>query len=77
MTQHHGNRVIEIRHLGRAHTAADLVVHLPKENIAVTGDLVVWPVPLIGSTSYPAEYGATLEKFLRSGPPSSFPVTGR
>jgi glyoxylase-like metal-dependent hydrolase (beta-lactamase superfamily II) len=62
--------------LGRAHTAADLVVHLPKENIAVTGDLVVWPVPLIGSTSYPAEYGATLEKLLALRPAVIVPGHG-
>ena len=57
-----GKRRIEILFLGRAHTAADLVVHLPDEKIAITGDLIVHPVPLVGSTSYPLEYGATLEK---------------
>lgn len=55
-------RKIEIRFLGRAHTGADLVVHLPKEKIVIAGDLIVHPIPLIGSTSYPLEYGATLEK---------------
>ncbi|MGD9589091.1 MAG: MBL fold metallo-hydrolase [Pyrinomonadaceae bacterium] len=55
-------RRVEVRFLGKAHTAADLVVYLPKEKIAITGDLIVHPVPLIGSTSYPLEYGATLRK---------------
>ncbi|MEP7339025.1 MAG: MBL fold metallo-hydrolase [Acidobacteriota bacterium] len=64
LTLHRGNRTIEIRHLGQAHTRADLVVHLPKEGIVITGDIVVMPVPLIGSTSYPLDYGATLEKLL-------------
>ncbi|MBL8204811.1 MAG: MBL fold metallo-hydrolase [Blastocatellia bacterium] len=64
LTLHRGARTIEIRHLGRGHTAADLVVHLPKEGILMTGDLVVWPVPLVGSTSYPAAYSATIEKLL-------------
>lgn len=64
LTLRRGSRVIEIRHLGRAHTAADLIVHLPAEKLVITGDLVVWPVPLIGSTSYPAEYAATLENLL-------------
>lgn len=59
-----GKRRIEILFLGRAHTGADLVVYLPDEKIAVAGDLVVHPVPLVGSTSYPLEYGATLEKLL-------------
>jgi glyoxylase-like metal-dependent hydrolase (beta-lactamase superfamily II) len=59
-----GKRKIEIRFLGRAHTGADLVVWLPAEKIAITGDLIVYPVPLVGSTSYPLEYGGTLERLL-------------
>jgi cyclase len=60
-----GKRKIEILFLGRAHTGADLVVRLPKENIVACGDLLVAPVPLVGSTSYPLEYGATLENLLK------------
>lgn len=60
-----GRRKIEILFLGRAHTGADLVVRLPIENIVISGDLTVYPIPLIGSTSYPLEYGATLEKLLK------------
>ena len=55
-------RTIELLHLGRAHTGADLVVYLPKERIAITGDLLVYPIPLVGSTSFPLEYGDTLRK---------------
>jgi len=60
-----GQRKIEILHLGRAHTGADLVVRLPREKIVASGDLIVAPVPLVGTTSYPLEYGATLENLLR------------
>jgi glyoxylase-like metal-dependent hydrolase (beta-lactamase superfamily II) len=60
-----GVRRIEILFLGRAHTGADLVVHLPKEKIVASGDLLVLPVPLVGSTSYPLEYAATLENLLQ------------
>ena len=60
-----GKRKIEILHLGRAHTGADLVVHLPKEKIVISGDLLVHPVPLVGSTAYPLEYAATLENLLK------------
>ena len=42
---HRGERTIEIRFLGRGNTPGDLVVHLPKERIVATGDLVVHPVP--------------------------------
>jgi glyoxylase-like metal-dependent hydrolase (beta-lactamase superfamily II) len=34
-----GSRKIEIRYLGRGHTAGDLVVYLPKERILAPGDL--------------------------------------
>ena len=59
-----GARTIELRHVGRAHTQGDIVVHLPSEGILVVGDLVAAPTPLIGSTSFPLEYGATLEEAL-------------
>lgn len=62
-----GARTIEILHLGPGHTKADLVVWLPAERIAITGDLVVWPVPLIGNTAVPLEYAGTLEKLLALG----------
>jgi cyclase len=48
LTLKRGRHTIDIRHLGKGHTAADLVVHLPADNILLTGDLVVWPVPLVG-----------------------------
>lgn len=60
-------RTVEVLFLGRAHTGADLVVNLPKERIAITGDLIVYPVPLLGSTSYPLEYASTLEKLKALG----------
>ena len=57
-----GDRKLEVLHLGRAHTGGDIIVRLPKENIIVAGDLLVHPIPLVGSTSYPLEYAATLER---------------
>lgn len=71
-----GDRVIDIRYLGRAHTAADIVVHLPKENIVIAGDVVVWPIPLFGSTSFPIDYIATLEKLLAMKPAVLVPGHG-
>lgn len=65
MTIHRGNRIIDIRHLGSGHTSTDLVVHLPKEGILITGDLVVWPVPLVGDPqSHIGEWAATLERMI-------------
>jgi glyoxylase-like metal-dependent hydrolase (beta-lactamase superfamily II) len=42
---HRGERTIVVRYLGKGNTSGDLVVHLPKERIVATGDLVVLPVP--------------------------------
>lgn len=70
LTLHRGARVIDIRHPGNGHTAADLVVHLPQEGILITGDLVVWPVPLVGNPqSHIGEWAETLDQ-LRALQPS-------
>ena len=60
-----GNRTIDIRYFGRGHTSGDLVVYLPKEQVVITGDLVVWPVPYVGSPqSHPGEWSAALQQIL-------------
>ncbi len=56
-----GRRTIDVRFLGRGHTDGDLIVYLPEDGILLTGDLVVWPVPLVGSTSFPLDYAGTLD----------------
>jgi cyclase len=72
-----GSRTIEIRHLGRGHTAGDLVVYLPKERIVATGDLVIAPVPLIGGDqSYVGDWATTLEKTLALGATTIVPGHG-
>lgn len=40
MTVFLGKRRVEIKFLGRAHTAGDIVVHVPDENVMFTGDIV-------------------------------------
>ena len=42
---HRGDRTIVVRHLGRANTRGDVIVHLPRERILATGDIVVSPIP--------------------------------
>lgn len=76
-TLYRGNRVIDIRHLGGGHTAADIVVHLPKEGILITGDLVVWPLPLVGDPqSHIRDWSATLEKLCALQPAIIVPGHG-
>ena len=65
LTLHRGQRVIDIRFLGRGHTSGDIVVHLPKEGIVIAGDLVMFPVPYVGSPqSHPGDWSVTLQKLL-------------
>jgi glyoxylase-like metal-dependent hydrolase (beta-lactamase superfamily II) len=55
-----GDRTIDIRHFGWGNTPGDLVVYLPKEQVAVTGDLVVWPTPFVFD-SHIASWRASLD----------------
>jgi glyoxylase-like metal-dependent hydrolase (beta-lactamase superfamily II) len=45
LTLRRGDREIRVVWLGRGNTAGDLVVHLPKEGVLATGDLLVHPIP--------------------------------
>jgi cyclase len=51
LTLQRGTRTIEVRSVGPGHSQADLIVYLPADHIVITGDLVIWPVPLAGLKS--------------------------
>jgi len=77
LTLRRGKRTIDIRYFGRGHTSGDLVVYLPKEGIAITGDLVVWPVPYVGSPqSHPAEWSKVLDQIIALHPKLIVPGHG-
>jgi glyoxylase-like metal-dependent hydrolase (beta-lactamase superfamily II) len=57
-----GGTPVEVLYLGRGHTRGDLVVHLPREHVVAAGDLVMWPVEFVGSTSYPLDFGDTVDR---------------
>lgn len=40
MSVYLGGRRVDLMHLGRAHTAGDIVVHVPDSNVMFTGDIV-------------------------------------
>ena len=52
---------VEVKFLGRANTAGDAVVWLPKQRIVMSGDMVVWPTPF-GFFSFPGDWVQTLGK---------------
>ncbi len=61
MTLYRGNREIQIRFLGRAHTAGDIVVYLPKEKIVMTGDMLTAALSNM-SDAFVNEWPTTLEE---------------
>jgi glyoxylase-like metal-dependent hydrolase (beta-lactamase superfamily II) len=68
---------VEILHLGNGHTAADLVIHLPSEGIVITGDLVVWPIPLVGDPqSWIGAWSNTLDAIRALKPSTIVPGHG-
>ena len=58
---HCGDVTVEVRHLGRGHTAGDAVVFIPEDRVLVTGDLAHGFEPLLFE-AYPDEWPATLER---------------
>lgn len=56
---HSGSRTIELRFLGDANTAGDIVMWLPGEKLVVSGDMVVLPTPY-GYNVPPRRWAQTL-----------------
>jgi cyclase len=61
MTLYRGNREIQIRFLGRAHTAGDVVVFLPRERIVMTGDMLTAALSNM-SDSFMTDWVTTLDE---------------
>lgn len=61
MTVYLGKRRIDIKHLGRAHTAGDAVIHVPDENVMFTGDIVEYHSACYCGDGHFADWGKTLD----------------
>ena len=60
MTLYRGAREIQIRYLGRGHTAGDLVIFLPREKVVMTGDFLTAGLSNM-SDSFPDEWVTSLD----------------
>jgi glyoxylase-like metal-dependent hydrolase (beta-lactamase superfamily II) len=49
LTLHMGGKEIQFLHPGNAHTAGDVIMWLPQDQIVATGDVVTGPIPLMPS----------------------------
>ncbi|MBW4709975.1 MBL fold metallo-hydrolase [Roseobacter sp. YSTF-M11] len=61
MTVYLGKRRVDIRHLGRAHTAGDAVIHVPDQNVMFTGDIVEYHSACYCGDGHFADWGSTLD----------------
>lgn len=70
-----GNRIVEIKFLGRGNTAGDAIAFLRKDKILITGDLVVHPGPYTGS-GFPSEWTQVLREMIGMNPEVVVPGHG-
>ena len=61
MTVYLGNRRVDLRHVGRAHTAGDIVIHVPDQNVMFTGDIVEYHSACYCGDGHYRDWPATLE----------------
>jgi glyoxylase-like metal-dependent hydrolase (beta-lactamase superfamily II) len=72
-----GDRMVELVHPGRGHTAGDLVVRVPDADVVLAGDLVEESAPPgLGGDCYPMEWPLTLDIVIGLLTPSSVVVPG-
>lgn len=62
MTVHLGNRRVDLMQLGRAHTAGDIVIHVPDQNVMFTGDIVEYHSACYCGDGFFNEWSDTLDQ---------------
>ena len=76
MTVGLGNRRVDIRHLGRAHTAGDAVVHVPDSGVMFTGDIVEYHSACYCGDGHFADWSNTLDAIAAYQPDAIAPGRG-
>ncbi|MDN5745541.1 MAG: MBL fold metallo-hydrolase, partial [Nocardioidaceae bacterium] len=72
-----GDRLVELVHPGRGHTAGDLVVRVPEVDVLLAGDLIESSAPpSLGPDSWPLEWATTLDLVLGLLSPASVVIPG-
>ncbi len=62
-----GNRQIDLMHIGRAHTAGDIVIHVPDQNVMFTGDIVEYHSACYCGDGHFADWSGTLDRIKAYG----------
>jgi glyoxylase-like metal-dependent hydrolase (beta-lactamase superfamily II) len=76
MTVWLGRRRVDLMHLGRAHTAGDIVVSVPDANVMFTGDIVEYRSACYCGDGHFADWPATLGRIRTLAPEAIVPGRG-
>ena len=76
MTLHLGKRRVDLIHLGRAHTAGDIVAWVPDEQVMFTGDIVEYHSACYCGDGHFADWGQTLDAIKAYHPRAIAPGRG-
>lgn len=71
-----GRREVHLKHLGRAHTAGDIVVHVPDADVVFSGDLVEYHSACYCGDAHFTDWPATLDALAALGPRALVPGRG-
>ncbi len=76
MTLYLGTRRVELMHLGRAHTAGDIVVHVPDSAVMFTGDIVEYHSACYCGDGHFGDWPKTLSRIAEFAPEAIMPGRG-
>src|SRR5690606_7232950 len=76
MTLYLGRRRVDLMFLGRAHTAGDIVAHVPDENVMFTGDIVEYRSACYCGDGHFGDWPGTLERIRGFAPDAIAPGRG-
>ncbi|MDC3067847.1 MBL fold metallo-hydrolase [Paracoccaceae bacterium] len=71
-----GKRKVDLHFLGRAHTAGDIVIHVPDSNVLFTGDIVEYKSACYCGDAHLQDWPQTLEKISKFQAVSLVPGRG-
>lgn len=76
MTVNMGKRRVQLMHLGRAHTAGDVVAWIPDEQVMFSGDIVEYHSACYCGDGYFSDWGNTIDAIASYAPQSIVPGRG-